>query len=92
MFKSTVFASSRLLLGHNVLLPGQDQPVHEHVGQDKVYVVQEGEGLFTIGDRQESVGPGHAVIAPAGVPHGVRNEGAARLVLLVAIAPGPPTG
>ena len=71
------------------LLPGQAQKVHAHDGSDKVYFVLDGTGRFTIGDEEEDLGEGHAVIARAGVPHGVRNETQENLVLLVTMAPRP---
>jgi mannose-6-phosphate isomerase-like protein (cupin superfamily) len=89
-FKDTLFRSDRLLLGVNCLEPGQSQEVHVHADQDKAYIVEEGLGVFTVATERREVGRGGVVWAPAGVPHGVTNEGAERLVLLVAIAPAPP--
>ena len=86
-FKSTLFESPRLLLGLNCLEPGQAQAAHEHSDQDKFYFVVEGQGEFRVGDETRHAYPGVTVLAPAGVPHGVANRGAERLVLLVGIAP-----
>ena len=86
-FKSTLFDSGNLLLGLNCLEPGQTQHAHTHDGQDKFYYVVEGEGDFTVGDEAQRAASGSVVWAPAGVAHGVTNTGAARLVLLVGIAP-----
>ena len=88
-FKSTLFRSAHLMLGLNCLSPGQEQHLHDHAGQDKFYFVVEGEGRFVVGAETRTAGPGHAVWAPAGVPHGVRNDSGERLVLLVGIAPFP---
>ena len=88
-YKTTLFSGERMMVGLNCLEPGQEQPVHDHADQDKVYHVLEGEGLFTVGGEERSAGPGVVVWARAGVPHGVRNEGAERLTLLVCIAPPP---
>jgi quercetin dioxygenase-like cupin family protein len=88
-FKSTLFESERLLLGLNCLEPGQEQHVHTHAGQDKFYYVVEGAGLFTVGDEEQEAAEGVVIWAPADVPHGVRNAGERRLVLLVGIAPAP---
>ena len=88
-FKSTLFRSAQLMLGLNCLSAGQEQHLHEHAGQDKFYFVVEGVGRFVVGDETRTAGPGHAVWAPAGVAHGVRNDTAGRLVLLVGIAPFP---
>ena len=88
-FKSTMFQSERLLLGLNCLDPGQSQKVHTHADQDKFYFVLEGEGEFMVGEETRRCGVGHAIWAPADVPHGVSNSGNERLVVLVGIAPGP---
>jgi mannose-6-phosphate isomerase-like protein (cupin superfamily) len=88
-FKATLFESGRLMLGLNCLEPGQKQHVHVHASQDKFYFVIEGTGDFVVGDDRSSAGPGSVVWAPADVSHGVTNNGASRLVLLVGIAPAP---
>ena len=88
-YKTTLFRGDFLMLGLNCLEPGQMQSVHDHADQDKFYAVLEGVGVFTVGDDIQAAGPGNVVWAPAGRPHGVRNEGAERLVLLMGIAPPP---
>ncbi|MFV9503731.1 MAG: cupin domain-containing protein [Oscillochloridaceae bacterium umkhey_bin13] len=88
-FKATMFQSERLMLGLNCLEPGQEQHIHTHAGQDKFYFVIEGTGLFTVGDEVRELGSGWTIWAPAEVPHGVRNQGSERLVVLVGIAPAP---
>ncbi|NJN18212.1 MAG: cupin domain-containing protein [Oscillochloris sp.] len=88
-FKSTLFQSDHILLGLNCLEPGQEQHVHTHAGQDKFYFVIEGEGMFSVGVEECAAGAGMVIWAPADVPHGVRNSGEQRLVILVGIAPAP---
>jgi quercetin dioxygenase-like cupin family protein len=88
-FKSTLFQGQRLMLGLNCLEPGQAQHSHTHESQDKFYFVVEGEGEFVVGDEKRTVGEGAVVWAPAGVDHGVTNNGTKRLTLLVGIAPAP---
>lgn len=88
-YKTTLFSGEQLMVGLNCLEPGQEQPVHDHADQDKVYQVLEGEGVFTVGAEERRAGAGTVVWAPAGVPHGVCNEGDERLTLLVCIAPPP---
>lgn len=88
-YKSTLFSSSKILLGLNCLEPGQSQAAHAHHDQDKFYFVVEGEGEFTVGDEKQMAVPGWSVWAPAGVQHGVTNTSDERLVILVGIAPGP---
>ena len=88
-YKATLFRSDFLMIGLNCLEPGQVQPVHDHADQDKFYLVLEGIGVFTVADVEQDAGPGQIVWTPAGVPHGVRNAGEERLVLLVGMAPPP---
>jgi quercetin dioxygenase-like cupin family protein len=88
-FKSTMFKSTRLMLGLNCLEPGQSQNEHTHDEQDKFYFVVEGVGDFVVGEEERTAGEGVVVWAPAGVSHGVSNNGKKRLVLLVGIAPFP---
>ena len=47
------------------------------------------DGTFAFGDAVEEVGEGGVVWVAAGVSHGVENQGAQRLTLLVGIAPPP---
>ncbi len=88
-YKTTLWQGAHLMAGLNCLAPGQTQKLHTHNGADKFYFVLEGSGQFTIGDETRPAATGTLVIAPAGVPHGVVNNGAERLTLLIAIAPGP---
>ena len=88
-YKATLFQGDYAMVGLNCLEPGQVQPVHDHADADKVYVVMEGRGQFTVGDKTREAGEGEVVWAPSGVPHGVENKAEVRLVLLVGIAPPP---
>jgi mannose-6-phosphate isomerase-like protein (cupin superfamily) len=89
MGKATVFESPRLLVGLNACEPGQFHALHAHVGMDKVYHVLIGSGLFLLEDRELAMTAGDLLVAPAGVPHGIRNTGAERLLVLAILAPGP---
>ncbi len=88
-YKATLFHGDHQLVGINCFEPGQVQSVHDHADQDKVYMVMEGSGLFTVGDEKHHAGPGTVIWAPAGVTHGVENVGQERLVVLVCMAPPP---
>ena len=89
MGKSTLFASPRLLVGLNAFEPGQEHKLHAHAGMDKVYSVVEGEGLFLLDGRELPMRTGDVLVAPEGVPHGVRNTGRERLLVLAILAPAP---
>jgi len=89
MQKNALFESPHLFYDTYCLLPGQAQKVHSHEGSDKIYYVLTGMGHFTIGDEEQDLTEGDAVIARAGDPHGVSNKSEENLVLLVTMAPRP---
>ena len=89
MGKTTIFESPRLLVGLNAFEAGQEHALHAHDGMDKMYSVIEGEGVFLLADRELPMRGGDLLVAPDGVPHGVRNTGAARLLILAILAPAP---
>ena len=89
MGKSTIFESERIMVGLNSFDPGQEHKLHAHAGMDKVYHVLEGSGVFVLEDREIEMEAGIMLIAPEGVPHGIRNTGSERLVVLAVLAPKP---
>lgn len=89
MGKATLFESPRLLVGLNAFEPGQQHALHAHAGQDKVYSVVEGEGLLLLEGRELPMAAGDLLVAPEGVPHGIRNTGKDRLLVLAILAPSP---
>ena len=89
MQKVNLFESRRMFCDVYGLRPGQAQKVHAHDDADKVYHVLEGTAWIRIGDETRALGPGQTAIAPAGVEHGVSNEGEGPTSLLVVMAPHP---
>lgn len=87
-YKTTLWEATHVMVGLNCLDPNQVQSVHAHPDADKFYLVLEGAGTFTVDDEELQAQTGSLVLAPAGVPHGVKNSGGERLTLLVGIAPG----
>ena len=83
-------ATDRALLDLYCVAPGQSQKAHTHGDQDKIYMVLDGRGRITVGGDEDTFGPGEAVIAPAGVEHGLVNDGPAALLVLVVVTPPPP--
>jgi quercetin dioxygenase-like cupin family protein len=89
MGKTTLFESTRVMVGLNAFEPGQSHSLHTHQGMDKVYQVVHGNGFFLLDGRELPMAEGDLLVAPEGVPHGVRNTGNGRLLLLVILAPAP---
>jgi quercetin dioxygenase-like cupin family protein len=72
--------------------PGQSQRAHTHDAQDKIYYVLEGGGRFSLNGVEERLIAGEALVAPAGVEHGLVNDGTDPLLVLVVVTPPPPHG
>ncbi|MGC8759609.1 MAG: cupin domain-containing protein [Bryobacteraceae bacterium] len=89
MGKVTLASGERLSAGLNCLLPGQEHAAHVHADQDKLYYVLAGQGEAILGEEAHAVGEGDLVLAPAGVPHGLKNPGPGVLVVMVVFAPPP---
>jgi mannose-6-phosphate isomerase-like protein (cupin superfamily) len=89
MGKTTIYESARLLVGLNGFEPDQSHALHAHVGMDKMYYVLNGEGVFVLDGRELPMQAGDLLVAPDGVPHGVRNTGPRRLLVLAVLAPAP---
>jgi mannose-6-phosphate isomerase-like protein (cupin superfamily) len=89
MAKITVACGGTLFAGLNCFEPGQEHSAHAHAGQDKLYVVLEGDAEIQVGSEKQLVSAGGGAFAPSGVMHAVRNCGEERLVVLAVLAPPP---
>lgn len=89
MGKATLFQSDRMLVGLNAFEAGQEHKLHAHADMDKVYYVVSGQGLFLLEGRELDMRGGEMLVAPQGVPHGIRNTSDDRLLVLVVLAPSP---
>jgi mannose-6-phosphate isomerase-like protein (cupin superfamily) len=89
MQKVNLFETRNFFCDVYCLEPGQEQKVHAHRDEDKLYFVLEGAGSFVVGEETRELGKNQIVFAPAGSQHGVRNTSDARLTLLVFMTPNP---
>ncbi len=89
MGKAELLRGDRIFAGLNCFEPGQTHTLHTHAGQDKLYLVLDGEGDITVGTEVSCVGPGDLVLAEGGVAHAVENRGTERLVVMTVMAPPP---
>jgi quercetin dioxygenase-like cupin family protein len=90
MAKIALATTARAQLDLYCLEAGQSQRPHTHADQDKIYYVLEGRGRFLVSGTEEVMGPGEAIVAPAGAEHGLVNDGPDRLQVLVIVSPPPP--
>ncbi len=89
MQKINLFETKNFFCDVYCLEPGQEQKVHAHQDEDKIYYVLAGHGSFVVGDETRELGEHQIVMAPAGSQHGVKNTSARRLTLLVFMTPNP---
>jgi quercetin dioxygenase-like cupin family protein len=89
MTKVNLFESGNLFCDVYCLKPGQEQKVHSHAGNDKIYHALTGTAHVTLGADTHPLPPGHTAVAPAGLPHGVENRSRENATLLVIMAPNP---
>jgi len=89
MQKINLFETPRFFCDVYCLEVGQAQKPHRHDDADKVYAVMEGQVLARVGEESASLSAGEAVLAPAGLDHGLENPGPGRAAVLVFMAPRP---
>jgi quercetin dioxygenase-like cupin family protein len=89
MQKINLFETKNFFCDVYGLEPGQEQKVHAHRGEDKIYYVLAGRGTFIVGDETQELSERQIVFAPAGAEHGVKNTSDERLTLLVFMTPNP---
>jgi quercetin dioxygenase-like cupin family protein len=60
-------------LSHN--RPGTGPGLHKHP-YEEIFIVQEGDVLFTLGDEQIEAGAGDIIVVPPDTPHAFTSRGA----------------
>lgn len=68
--------------------PGEAPPMHVHAREDESMVQLDGELEVTVGDTTFKLEPGQAYFAPRGIPHRLRNVGAAPARSIATMTPG----
>ena len=54
--------------------PGHGPSLHRHP-YEEIFIVQEGDVLFTVGERTIEAGPGDIIVVPARAPHKFLSRG-----------------
>jgi len=67
-------------LAEATLEPGQPTERHYHVRTEEIYFLLEGEGEMEIDGEHRRVGPGDAVLIPAGARHQIRADAPLRFL------------
>ena len=67
--------------------PGQSIDARTLAGADAIYTVLGGRAWVVTDEAEVTLDPLQAVVVPAGIPHGVRNDAADPLILQVVVSP-----
>jgi mannose-6-phosphate isomerase-like protein (cupin superfamily) len=87
MQKVNLFATTRFFCNLYCLESNQAHEPERPTDSDQMYLVLEGRGRVQVDSESAEIGPGQAVLAPAGTSHGVANATPDRLILMVFLAP-----
>ncbi len=74
-------------LAEATIPPGRRTQPHYHPVTEEFYYVLGGSGLMTIGEEEQAVRPGDAILIPPGTRHTLLNNGQAPLRILCCCAP-----
>jgi len=79
------FAARIRLCGRLVIPPGASIGMHQHDGEDEIYIIEKGAGMLDDGKTNTPVAAGDAILTGRGDSHSIRNSGTDDLVILAVI-------
>ena len=85
LFKPAEFTAKCRLCAVLTLPPGASIGVHQHTGEDEVYLVTEGSGILDDGTTQTRLAEGDAVLTGKGGSHAIANDGTRDLKIAAVI-------
>ena len=85
-FEKPEFTANVRLCARLVLPPGAGIGVHQHAGEDEVYIITRGSGILDDGKEKKRVNAGDAVLTGKGDSHAIHNDGREPLELIAVIA------
>jgi mannose-6-phosphate isomerase-like protein (cupin superfamily) len=74
-------------LAEATVLPGGATIAHYHRNSEEIYLFTSGMGRMRLGDQEDTVRAGDAVVIAPGTPHQLLNDGGDPLVLLCCCSP-----
>lgn len=87
LIDSAAGAAANQSLAEAMLEPGQATARHYHARTEEIYVLLDGEGEMEVEGDRAPVGPGDAILIPAGARHQIRAGGSGPLRFLCCCAP-----
>ncbi len=82
-----VFTTDVVAVDVVCLEPAQQIDARTLAGADAIYTVLGGRAWVVTDEAEVTLDPLQAVVVPAGIPHGVRNDGADPLILQLVVSP-----
>jgi mannose-6-phosphate isomerase-like protein (cupin superfamily) len=68
-----------------IIAPGASIGVHEHINEDEIYIIQQGQGIINDNGKDVVVESGDAVLTGQGGMHSIKNIGATDLIFTAVI-------
>ncbi len=78
------------ILGSHTMDAGGGAPVHTHEKEAEAMYFYEGTGIATIDGEEFEITPDSVMLAPAGIPHSIRNTGTGPLKFVFVYCPPLP--
>lgn len=69
------------------IIPGRKLRIHKHLYNDELIFINNGEGIFTLGEESIEVKTGTVVYVPRGVWHGLENTGKENICMIFQYTP-----
>lgn len=86
-FRRVIYTAPHLQVVLMALRSGEEIGSEIHATHDQFFRIEKGEGRIRIGDVETAVGPGDAMVVPAGMRHNLTNTGKKKLRLYTVYAP-----
>ena len=90
IFGPEAFDSGFRWLDLCIVKPGAEIGVHAHQIDDEVYAIVKGQAIKIVNDQETAVGLGDTILLKCGGTHGLRNESAEEVHVLVIDLLAPP--
>jgi len=84
-FSKDEFGAQCRLCAQLTIAPGASIGMHEHAGEDEVFIIQKGKGLVIDNGQYVQVEAGDAILTGKGSNHSIKNTGAENLVVTAVI-------
>ena len=87
LFQSGEFKGKSRLCARLTLEPGCSIGYHEHIDEDEIYYILNGQAVFvdSTADAEVFLNPGDASVTLSGQSHAIRNDGVETVVILAII-------